>query len=166
MVSARLCSQWKWKTIAKIAYAKNHTHANIYNSLHILPNKVIILSEQAKLAYLQEKIRNARRAIASSAQVLGIGIVLAIIGFMLSFVFIALAVIGVTLTISGGASYFYFIYQSRKLTQQLKEMACREEEDSSKTESSAGKHGKYCRYCGSLNKDDAIFCENCGKNIS
>jgi len=26
--------------------------------------------------------------------------------------------------------------------------------------------GKYCRYCGSENKVDAIFCEKCGKNIS
>jgi len=121
------------------------------------------LSKQAKVAYLQEKIRNTRRAIDSSAQVIAIGIVLAILGFMLSFVLIVLAIIGIVLTISAGASCFYFIDQSRKLTQQLKEMACREEEE---TESSAGKHGKYCRYCGSLNKDDAIFCENCGKNIS
>jgi ribosomal protein L40E len=25
---------------------------------------------------------------------------------------------------------------------------------------------KYCRYCGSLNKDDAIFCDKCGKDIT
>jgi len=81
------------------------------------------LSEQAKVAYLQERIRNARRAIASSAQVLGIGIVLAILGFMLSSILIVLAIIGVVLTISAGASYFYFIDQSRKLTHQLREMA-------------------------------------------
>jgi hypothetical protein len=91
--------------------------------LYTLKGEVITLSEQAKVAFIQEKIRNARHAIASSAQVLGIGIVLAILGFMLSSILIALAIIGVVLTVSAGASYFYFIDQSRKLTLQLKEMA-------------------------------------------
>jgi len=85
--------------------------------------RFIILSEQAKLVYLQERIRNVRRAIDSSGQVVAIGIVLAILGFMLSSILIVLAIIGVLLTISAGASCFYFIDQSRKLTQQLREMA-------------------------------------------
>jgi len=83
----------------------------------------IIMSEQAKLVYLQERIRNVRRAIDSSGQVVAIGIVLAILGFMLSSILIVVAIIGVVLTISAGASCFYFIDQSRKLTQQLREMA-------------------------------------------
>jgi len=106
------------------------------------------LSEQAKVAYLQERIRNARHAIASSAQVLGIGIVLAILGFMLFAILAILAIIGVLLTISAGASYFYFIDQSRKLTQQLREMAF--------TLSSCPKCGK------ELPKETFSFCPFCG----
>jgi DNA-directed RNA polymerase subunit RPC12/RpoP len=40
-----------------------------------------------------------------------------------------------------------------------------EKEIDPKIESSKEKRGRYCRYCGSLNRDDAIFCESCGKKI-
>jgi len=81
------------------------------------------MSEQARLVYLQEEIRHTRLAIRSSAGVLAWGIVLAILGFMLFSILAILAIIGVVLSISGGASYFYYIYRSEKLMQELREMA-------------------------------------------
>ena len=85
--------------------------------------RFIILSEQAKLVYLQERIRRARLAIHSCAGVLAWGIVLTIFGFIFFSLFAFLLIIGVLLLLGGGATYFTYVHQLGELMQQLREMA-------------------------------------------
>jgi len=88
------------------------------------------------VAYLQERIRSFRHAIESCAPVIAYGIVFTIFGSILwsasmtspftetiGGLFAIITIIGVVLTISASASYFYYIDQIRKVTQQLREMA-------------------------------------------
>jgi DNA-directed RNA polymerase subunit RPC12/RpoP len=78
-------------------------------------------------------------------------------GFWLLLIFL-----GVVVTIIGARlmDYTPYIPEENKAEPEPKE------ETNLEIEGSMEKQGRYCRYCGKLNKDDAIFCESCGKKIA
>jgi hypothetical protein len=119
---------------------------------------VINLSEEAKLAYIQERMKETKgnERIASVASMFGM--ILALVGFMFSdsrflgTCGIWIGVLGIILAIIEGISYVGNSYQYSKLMQELKAMA---------------KATPTCPKCGKeIPKGSFAFCPFCGSSLT
>jgi hypothetical protein len=113
------------------------------------------LSEQAKLTYLQEKIKEARSAQKGGWILFILGLADSVIGFGLSPVSgqvgILMGIVGIPLAGMGLGVVFYYIYQYNRLLEQLKLIATVTPK---------------CPKCGKeLPQGDLTFCPFCGTSL-
>jgi hypothetical protein len=110
------------------------------------------MSEQAKLTYIRERLKEARSRERSGAISLFIGAILVGMGFafypMSGTILIIIG--GVILSIIGGVETFYYTYQRMKLMEQLKKIAMK----------------ITCPKCGKeLLDENFMFCPFCGASL-
>lgn len=113
------------------------------------------LSEEARLVYLQEKIKDAKRHERSGWIAFIVGVIFAVIGFGFSDLIglggTLIGVAGIILAIVGVFESFYFLYQYNKSMKELEKMAIPTPK---------------CPKCGKeLPKGDFTFCPFCGASL-
>lgn len=111
------------------------------------------LSEKAKLAYLQEKIKEAKGLERGGLLICVLGVVLAIAGFGFGSFFeqgaATLAEVGgILLAGFGFVWYFYYSNQYFKLLEQLKRMAVANPKCSTRGKELPQGNYAYCPFCG------------------
>lgn len=119
-----------------------------------LKSRGVELSEEAKLAYLKEKINEARRKERTSTIIMFVGVIIAVL-FYSEYPFhsnLPLTIMGIVLVIMGIVESTYYELQKNNSMKQLEKMAF-------KTPA--------CPKCGkAIPKGNFAFCPFCGASLS